>query len=113
VTAPRLASSVLVTALLRIAEGESGFGAVLASGDKDSGAILLVLAERGHRIRILERALTPDGLYIWREAIGAAHNADEFDRFLERARRFDRDSWILELDVPSVERFTAQLSALD
>ena len=43
----RLASSVLVTALIRKAEAEGGFGAVLAKGDASAGSILVILTERG------------------------------------------------------------------
>ncbi|MGZ8997436.1 MAG: DUF1491 family protein, partial [Allosphingosinicella sp.] len=65
---PRLASSVLVGALLRRAESEGGFGAVLAKGDPTAGAVVVILLEKGANPRFLERLLQPDGTYSWRES---------------------------------------------
>jgi hypothetical protein len=109
----RIASSVLASALLKMAGSEGGFGAVLAKGDADSGAILVVLAERGRRVQIVERLLQPNGDYVWSNTTPGGGNADGFDKFLERRRRFDPDMWILELDTASAERFAAEMSALD
>ena len=64
----RLASSVLVSALLRRAQDEGGFGAVLAKGDPTAGAIAVILAEQGVRACLLERLLQPDGRYAWEES---------------------------------------------
>jgi hypothetical protein len=110
----RLGSSLHVTALLRLAEREGGYGAVLAKGDANSGALTVILAERGVRSRILERVVQPGGDYAWQE-IGTrgAGNEEEFAKFLERRRRFDPDLWILELDVPSAERFADQMADVD
>lgn len=109
---PRLATSVLVSALLRRTQEQGGFGTVLAKGDATVGAIILVIAERGQTEKVLERILQPDGAYAWGESMAAANEA-ELKKFLDRRRRFDPDSWILELDVVSAERFTAELGALD
>ncbi len=111
--AERLASSVVVSALLRLAEREGGFATVVAKGDSTAGAILILLAERGQRVQVLERLLQPDGSYRWDAPIAAAQNEAELDRFLERRRRFDPDSWIVELDIASAERFTDEIRALD
>ena len=108
---PRLGSSVLVNALLRLAGREGGFGAVLAKGDANAGAITVILAERGERRLILERVVQPDGRYRWQEVGNrAAANEEEFQRFLERRRRFDPDLWLIELDIPSAERFIAEMT---
>lgn len=110
---PRLNSRLLATALLRLAERDGGFGAVLAKGDPDSGAITVVLAERGERRRILERVTGPGGRYEWTE-IGArtAGNDQAFAEFLEKRRRIDPDLWLIELDVPSAERFADEMSGV-
>jgi len=109
---PRLASSVLAGSLLRLAQSQGGFGAVLAKGDATSGALTVILVERGQKVRILERMVQPDGNYLWQEVgIGAAANADDLNKFLERRRRFDPDMWILELDIASAERFAAEMNA--
>ncbi|MEA3000585.1 MAG: hypothetical protein QOK17_2418 [Sphingomonadales bacterium] len=107
---PRVASSVLVTALIRKAEAEGGFAAVLSKGDETAGTILLLLTERGANPQILERLLQPDGRYVWgRSTEGAA----EVPALIARRRRFDPDLWVLELDVPSGERFAAEMTAFD
>jgi hypothetical protein len=109
-TAPRIASSVLAGALIRKAEGEGGFAAVLAKGDPTSGAILLILTERGADPRVLERLLQPDGSYSWAQPI---EDSSEVPDFVARRRRFDPDLWIIELDIPSAERFTAEMIGFD
>jgi hypothetical protein len=104
---PRLATSVLAGALIRKAQGEGGFAAVLHKGDPTSGAILLILTEKGANPRILERLLQPDGTYAWAQPI---ENPDGVPAFVARRRRFDPDLWLIELDVPSRERFTAEMT---
>jgi len=106
----RLASSVLATALLRRAQDEGGFGAVLAKGDPTAGAIAVILAERGRRACFLERVLQPDGGYAWQSARQEVEDEPAFAAFLERRRRFDPDLWILELDIASAERFAAEMN---
>jgi hypothetical protein len=110
--APRLASSVLVSALLRRAQDEGGNGAVLAKGDPTAGAIAVILAEKGRKACVLERLLQPDGRYSWEESGQEVQNEEEFQRFLERRRKYDRDLWILELDIASAERFAAEMNAV-
>lgn len=108
---PRLSSSILVTALIRRAEEQGGFGAVVAKGDPTSGAIAVMLAEKGQRACFLERILQPDGTYRWEKAGPETKEQGEFAAFLDKRRRFDRDLWILELDIPSAERFAAEMNA--
>ena len=107
---PSIASSVLASALIRKAEADGGFAAVLAKGDPTAGALLLVLTERGANPRLLERLLQSDGGYSWDQPIDEPAQVPEF---IARRRRFDPDLWVLELDVPSVERFTAEMTGFD
>ena len=109
----RLASSVIVNGLIRLAEQQGGFGAVLSKGDATAGSIVILLMERGERKALLEQLLQPDGSYGWRDSLGAANNEEDVVKFLDRRRRFDPDLWILELDVASAERFAAEMSAID
>lgn len=111
--AARIATSVFVTALLRLAERDGGFGTIIAKGDDTAGAVLILLAERGRPVQVLERLLKPDGRYAWEAPLAAGQNEGELDRFLEKRRRFDPDSWVVELDIPSAERFTDEIRALD
>jgi hypothetical protein len=108
----RLASSVLVAALLRRAQDEGGFGAVLAKGDPGAGAIAVILAEKGRKACFLERMLAGDGRYAWRESRQGVESEDDFQKALDRRRQVDPDLWILELDIPSAERFAAEMNAI-
>ena len=112
-TTPRLAASVTVGALLRLATREGGFGAVLSKGDEQSGEILVLLAEKGQKTALLERVLQADGYYKW-QAVDrqVIDNEEKFDAFLQRRRRFDPDLWLIELDIASVERFAAEMNAV-
>ncbi len=108
----RLASSVLVGGLIRAAEAEGGVGAVLAKGDAQAGAIAVILAERGVKRRFLERALGPRGDYRWSDPGGEAERDEEgFADLIARRRRADPDLWVVELDIPSAERFADEMTA--
>jgi hypothetical protein len=106
----RLTSQVLVSSLIRRAEVAGGFGAVLAKGDATAGAILLILAERGTRNRLLERLLQPDGSYAWQESGPAAADEAEFGAWLARRRRTDPDLWLVELDLADAGAFAAAIN---
>jgi hypothetical protein len=108
--AARLASSVLVGGLIRQAETEGGFAAVLARGDGDAGSIIVILTQRGAEPSIHERLLQPDGSYAWSEAPAGSEAVGDF---IARRRRFDPDIWVLELDVPSRQRFADEMKAFD
>ena len=109
---PRLASSVLVKALIRAAETQGGTGAVLAKGDPFAGAVAVILAERGVKRRFLERMLELSGGYAWRDP-GGGEERDEaaFSALVERRRRTDPDLWVVELDIASAERFADEMTA--
>jgi len=109
---PRLATSVLVSALVRRAEAEGGFAAVLARGDSTAGAVLVVLTEKGANPVVYERMLQPSGDYAWASAgPRASEKAEEVPALIARRRRSDPDLWVLELDIPSTERFAAGMNA--
>jgi hypothetical protein len=111
---PRIAASVLASALIRKAEGEGGFGAVLAKGDPTAGSILVILLEKGGNPRLFERLLQSDGRYSWQESGSRrVEKPQEVPEFIARRRRFDPDLWVLELDIPSSERFAAEMNAFD
>ena len=110
-TEARLRSALLVNGLARLADSQGGFAAVLAKGDAEAGAVLVILAEKGRKLRILERAMQGDGRYIWQD-IGtqALGSTEETEKFLGKRRKFDPDIWLIELDIPSAERFTAEMN---
>ena len=109
----RLASSVLVGGLIGKAEGEGGFGAVLAKGDPTAGSIVLILVERGADPRLFERILQADGRYAWQPSGQGVGSFEEVAQLIARRKRFDPDLWVVELDVPSRERFAAEMNDLD
>ena len=96
---PRPAAGLLVSALIRRIEATGGHGAVLAKGDAEAGAILLVLAERGRVTALRERSLGHDERYVWAPT-GPASPEDPvvLAEYLARRRRTDPDQWIVELD---------------
>jgi hypothetical protein len=109
----RLASKILVGGLLRRAESEGGFGAVLEKGDATAGSVLVVLLENGRNPRVLERILQADGRYVWQMTTNQDIETEaEVPRLIARRRRFDPDLWVIELDIPSAERFAAEMNSL-
>ena len=109
----RIASSILVNALIRLAESNGGFGSVLAKGDPTAGAVAVLLVERGENPRLFERLLRPDGTYGWLESIQPSlGKPGELTALIERRRRFDPDLWLIELDIASAERFAAEMNLI-
>ena len=108
----RLSSSVEAAGLLRRAEAEGGFAAVLHKGDADRGALLLVIRQRGAYVACLERTLDFDGRYAWGQTGPAKEESPEkLAEFLDRRVRFDSDSWLIELDIAHPERFIAETTS--
>ncbi|MGQ0558514.1 MAG: DUF1491 family protein [Sphingosinicella sp.] len=109
---PRLASSLLVNMLVRRAEAQGGFGAVLAIGDPTAGAVAVVLTERGANPRLFERSLQSDGRYGWQEATARSGAGTDVQAWLEKRRRIDPDLWVVELDIAPAERFAAEMNSI-
>lgn len=108
----RLPAHVEASAILRRAEAEGGFGTVIRRGDPDRGSLILLIASRGEHQACLERNLGPDGNYRW-EQIGpkAGADAETLAEWSQKRRRFDEDSWLIELDVAGAERFIAEFAS--
>ena len=109
---PRLASRIEVSALIRRIEGQGGTGVVVARGDGEAGAILLLLTERGVPKTLLERVLDVSGSYRWQVA-GPQNieGCEEVNTYIQRRRRIDDDLWIVELDIAGVQRFAAEMTS--
>ena len=107
---PRLASGLLVSALIRRISDEGGSAAVVYRGDATSGAILLLCCERGAPTRLVERTLGPDDAYRW-AATGPQDIEDmvKISDYLARRRASDPDLWVVELDIANAERFAAEM----
>ena len=100
----RLPTRVLVSALLRRVADTGGFATVLARGDDQAGAVLVVVAERGGAGRLFERGIGPDG----RVALIDTTPADALDEYWRRRRQRDPDLWVIELDGADSQRFAAE-----
>jgi hypothetical protein len=109
----RLPARLEASSLVRRAEGEGGNGMIVARGDPDRGALVLLIMHRGAHIACLERQLGPDGRYDWAQ-VGPAAGASEAEvgEWAQKRRRFDSDSWLIELNVPQPERFIAETTAI-
>ena len=101
------------SAIIRRVEAEGGFATVLQRGDPDRGAISLLVTERGRMTAVLERQLAADFAYRW-AAVPFADGLDEpaWRDFVAKKQRFDRDSWLIELDIADAERFIAETIAM-
>lgn len=106
---PRLTSAMLVSALVRRADASGGSAMVLARGDATSGAILLLLLERGANPRFVERGIGPDGVPALLPS-GPKTLAEESEAlaYWRRRREHDADLWVIELDIAGAERFAAE-----
>ena len=109
----RLPAGLEASSLLRRAESAGGFGMVLARGDPDRGALILLIAERGAHVACLERQLAPGGQYAW-ASLGPAAGASpaEVADWTQKRRKFDADCWLIELDIPRSERFIAETTSI-
>lgn len=107
--AERLPASLEAAGIMRRAQADGGFAAVLKKGDPDRGALTLILRDRGELHAVLERMMGPDFEYRWAvvEPAEAAGSID-LDRFVASKTRFDPDFWLIELDIPQPERFIAE-----
>ena len=108
----RLPAHVEASALIRRAEADGGFGTIRKKGDADRGALVLMVARRGEHQACLERALSPDGSYRWRQ-VGPAAGADAaaLADWSQKRVRFDEDLWLIELDIAEPERFIVETMA--
>jgi hypothetical protein len=108
----RLATNVIVSALLRKTSAAGGFAAVLAKGDAVAGAILLVAAEKGRISGLWERILSSSDSYDWtRVGPQDVDIEQELSHYIARRCKNDPDLWVVELDIPDAAQFAAQLTA--
>ena len=106
----RLAAGIEASALIRVAEAQGGFGAVLHKGDTERGALLIVVLERGEVRAMLARQF--DGLrYAWTTLPIDCADSPATRLFLEKRARNDPDEWQIELDTPSAQRLVAEMTA--
>jgi hypothetical protein len=101
----RLPAHLEIAGLIRLAQAGGGFASVLHKGERDAGAIVLILTERGVNPRLFERMPSADGDRIWqRRAIEHIDKSKVLDQYLDRRTAQDPDLWIVELDIANGER---------
>ena len=105
----RLPSGVLVSAMLRRVNDAGGLGTLLARGDAQAGAILVIALEKGVDARVYERGIGPGGA-VELIAVGpqATDNQTEIVEYWQRRRARDPDLWVIELDIAQAKRFAAE-----
>ena len=105
----RLPSGVLVGAALRRVNDAGGLATVLAKGDAQAGAILVITLEKGENPRAWERGMSRSGAD---ELIPVGpqppDNIKDLETYWRRRRAQDPDLWVIELDIASAERFAAE-----
>ncbi len=101
----RLPAHLEIAGLIRLAQTGGGFASVLHKGERDAGAIVLILTERGGNPRLFERMPSPEGDRIWqRRNIEDIDKPTVLDQYLDRRTAQDPDLWIVELDIANGER---------
>lgn len=109
----RLPSTVLVNALLRRVNDAGGMAMVLAKGDLQAGAILIVTCQKGFDFKVMERRIGPAGAA---ELVAVAalpvDDSAQVTAYWQRRRARDPDLWVIELDIPEAERFAAETIAM-
>jgi hypothetical protein len=104
-----LPTNILVSAMLRRANDSGAFGAVLAKGHPQAGAILLVVGATDDTLRVKERGIGVNG----RTALIDATPSGNITDYWQRRRRSDPDLWVIELVGAGAERFAAETLLYD
>ena len=105
----RLPTHLLASALVRRVSQAGGSAMVLAKGDQQAGAILVLTLDRGADPRFFERGMGQNGA-VQLIASGPDGFADSLAvaDYWQRRRRSDPDLWVIEVDVAGAERFVAE-----
>lgn len=104
----RLPTHLRVGALLRRVNDSGGIAMVLAKGEPQGGAVLLIVTEKGNDPRCLERGIGADGAPCLIETGPAEADPAAITAYWQRRRARDPDLWVIELDVASRSRLTAE-----
>ena len=97
--APRLTSSVWVSAYLARLQQEGIFAHVDKRGDGTAGAVAVKVALMDGTASFFTRVFGPEGDRVWEAQMEGAPEA-EVDEALTRQRRYDPDLWIIEVEDP-------------
>lgn len=104
----RLTAQVLVSALVRRAQGDGGFAVIVRRGDMISGTILVQTLEKGKETGLFERISDYAGGYRLVPCGPPDGDREAIASYIARRTRSDPDLWIVELDIAEAERFAAE-----
>ncbi len=108
----RLKSGVVVSGMLRSVAAAGGFATVIAKGDPDVGAVIVLTFEKGQISGLFERILSAGDGYDWTDLLPQVlEKTGEISPYLDRRRARDPDLWIVELDIPDAQRFIPDSSS--
>ena len=108
---PRLATHMVVTALIRQFSATGDFATVLHKGDPISGVLLLVSRIKGQNPALFEQFRAANDTRNWQRVFDQSiDNEQKITDYLERRIAQDRDIWVLELDVAFAERLDGLLT---
>ncbi|WP_370178958.1 DUF1491 family protein [Alteriqipengyuania sp.] len=106
----RLPTHLVVSGILRQVSAEGGTGVILAKGDRDAGTYVLLLRDRGERLKLVERRPSADFSFEWQVTQDEpSENEGKIYDYCNRRRDQDADLWIVELQIDNAERFVAEL----
>lgn len=98
---------------MRQVESTGGFATIVQRGDPDSGALVLIVAERGVPHILLERRLSGSFDYRWTATVRSdPSHPEKFRDSVKKITLVDADCWLIELDVADAERFIAETIGL-
>lgn len=85
------------------------FAAIAQKGDRDSGAVIVTVRERGGMMRLYQSATDMEGQRIWHESVPA--QTSDIDAQISRYRARDPDLWIVEIEDKEGRHFLTETVA--
>ena len=107
---PRLATHMVVGALVRQLSAQGDFATVVHKGDPIAGSLLLLTRCRGQNPALFEQFPGLNAAPIWQQIpIQDIDIEQQITEYLDLRRARDPDIWVLELDVAFAERLSGLL----
>lgn len=92
--------------MIRAVEASGGFATVLKKGEREAGSILVITCEKGRDSTLYERMPDLDEGRRWTEIRRQdPENPFDFNDYVEKRGRQDRDCWVVELDIANATQF--------
>ena len=93
-----ISTDVWAGALIRRAEIGGAFASVVRKGDPRAGAVLVKIYNPRSREAVLyASAFRGEGERVWMQPLSTTTEL-ELDAYIEKARRFDPDLWVVEIE---------------